>query len=315
MKHLPNELLYLLKVYNYITKEITLENARSRSEEIREYIANADYLGAFPTVKEYLSEEKSMEDIITYIQRNERTYSLLGDWANREASTLFSEKGISFDGAVGIIGSLSVKKEDNNAFFLLPSMPCIYNKIVLLNADISEDVLVENILWLEFYRTRECMCLEVFDDNCRTVKISFSDFEVKKVFSSAEVLSKDCKSAYEACVHMCCAINEKLDYDPSLLNEKEKGLIPVITFLSAVSNLKLCGEYREMDTLFTGYGISKAKKLLSAVARCNSDKKSVALSKRMARLLKSKTCAPLLEKISNDIILSQKGISAINELN
>ena len=40
MKHLPNELLYLLKVYNYITYEIGLDSARSRADEIREYISH-----------------------------------------------------------------------------------------------------------------------------------------------------------------------------------------------------------------------------------------------------------------------------------
>ena len=70
MKHLPNELLYLLKVYNYIMYEIGLDRARSRADEIRAYIAKADFLDAYPTVKEYLSEDKSIDDIITYIQRN-----------------------------------------------------------------------------------------------------------------------------------------------------------------------------------------------------------------------------------------------------
>ena len=65
MKHLPTELLYLLKVYNYIKFDIGLDHARSRADDIRAFIAKADYLKDYPTILEYLSEDKSMEDIIT----------------------------------------------------------------------------------------------------------------------------------------------------------------------------------------------------------------------------------------------------------
>lgn len=307
MKHLPNELLYLLKVYNYIRHDIGLDRARSRAEDIREYIRNADYLDAYPTVKEYISEDKSIDDIITYIQRNERTYSLLGEWAQRETETILSKKGL--DGSsLSYLGGLLVKKEDDDAYFLLPSKPCIENKIVLLGADLSEDIFCEKVLWLELYRTQDGMCLEAFDDNCNTSKISFSDFKVEKMFFSAAPLSEGCRTVYDSCVRMASVILEKHGYDPTLLCDEEKQLMPVIKFLTDASKESLHGEYAYQDLLFCEYGIEKGRSLLSAVAMCDSDKKRAALSRKTTRLLKSKKCAPLIERIASELKESQKDI-------
>lgn len=306
MKHLPNELLYLLKVYNYIMYEIGLDRARSHADEIRAYIAKADFLDGYPTVKEYLSEDKSIDDIITYIQRNEKTYSLLGDWKNGEITALLSSKGI--EGTIGIVGGFSVKKEGDNAYFLLPGSPCYSNKIVLLNADLNDDANIEKILWLEFYKTREGMCLEIFDDNCDTVKISFSDFEIEKVFHSVANLSECSKAPYDLAVKMAAAIFEKHEYDSTLLNEDENRLFPIVSFFAEIKREGLHGAYPEMNNLFSEYKIDKGQKILSKTALLTDEKKLASLSRKMARLLKSKKCAPLIDRINNDIIASQNNI-------
>lgn len=304
MKHLPSELLYLLKIYNFIMYDVGLEFARSHSEEIRDYISKADFLDAYPTVREYLSEDKSIDDIITYIQRNEKTYSLLGEWKDGEIEALFKSKGL--EGAFGFSGAFSVKKEGDNAFFLLPNNPYSSNKILLLNADLAADVNIEKILWLEFYKTRDGMCLEIFDDCCKTLKVSFPDFEIKKVFHSAAILSEGAKNTYDSLSKMASAVFEKYEYDNTLLNDREKKLLPVIYFLESVKRGSLSGEHPEIDALFLEYGIAGGQKILSKAMQIGNDKKAAALAKKMARLLRSKKCIPLMDKLNKDMIASQK---------
>ena len=145
MKHLPNELLYLLKVYNYVTQDIGLDCARSHSEDIREYIRNAEFLNEYPTVREYLSEEKSIDDILTYIQRNEKTYSLLGEWKDGEIESLFKSKGI-VGSAKDLNCGISVKTEGEDAYFTLPGGECREQRIILKDCTLNEDVFIDNIL-------------------------------------------------------------------------------------------------------------------------------------------------------------------------
>ena len=233
MKHLPNELLYLLKVYNFITRDIGLDKARSRSEEIREYIKNASFLDAYPTVKEYLSEDKSIDDILTYIQRNEKTYSLLGEWKDGEISALLKSKGIEepFD----FTGSfdLGIDKE-GNAYFTLPYKPCINHKIVLVDSDCTEAVHVDEVLWLELYRTKESFGIEIFDNDCNTVKLSFSHFEAEKEFLYDSALIEGYRSSFEALSKLSSFIWEKHQYDASILNDGERALIFVAEFFASL---------------------------------------------------------------------------------
>ncbi len=309
MKHLPTELLYLLKVYNYVKDEIGLDRARSHADDIRAFIANADYLKDYPTILEYLSEDKSMEDIITYINRNERTYNLLGEWRDREMEALFREKGIS-SAAIGFIGGISVYNEEGNAYFLLPDSLCSKNKIVLLGADIMEDIHTDKVLWLEFYRTREGMALEVFDDSCKTFKVTFSDFECKKVFYSVEPLSVGNKTAYQSTLKMSAALCEKARSSFEQLNDKEKKVMFIALFFDALPRYELFGNYPEMSALLGQNGIEKAVKLLEKLA-AGDEKKKKSLSKKMESILKSKKSLSFIEKINAEIIASQENIEAI----
>lgn len=306
MKHLPNELLYLLKVYNFIKFDIGVDRARSHADEIRNFIANADYLSAYPTVKEYLSEDKSMEDIITYITRNERTYDLLGQWRDREMEHILSGKGLS---TFGFIGGLDVMKEGKYAYFLLPCNEYSKNKIVLLDADISEDIHTKNILWLELYKTKEGMALEVFDDDCKTCKVTFSDFECRKLYYSVAPLSVGNKTAYQSAVKMSSALCEKAS-DSDLLNDEERKIMFLALFFDALSRHGLNGKYEEISALLSANGMDKAVKLLEKISSCD-DKKRKALSKRIESLLKSKKYAPFMEKIAEEIKNSQKNIPAL----
>ncbi len=308
MKHLPTELLYLLKVYNYIKDEIGLDRARSHADDIRAFIANADYLRDYPTILEYLSEDKSMEDIITYINRNERTYNLLGEWRDREMDALLSAKGIT--GTIGFIGGISVYKEEGNAYFLLPDKLYSTNKIVLLGANIEEDIHTEGILWLEFYRTKEGMALEVFDNNCKTYKVTFSDFECQKEYYSVEPLSKGNKTAYQSTLKMSVALCEKARTGFEQLNDREKKVMFIALFFDALSRYELFGNYPEMSALLGQNGIEKAVKLLEKIA-AGDDKKKKSLSKKMESILKSKKSLSFIKKINAEIIASQENIEAI----
>jgi len=307
MKHLPNELLYLLKVYNYVVHDIGLDRARSHADEIREYIAKADYLDPYPTVREYLSEDKSMEDIITYISRNERTYDLLGQWRDREMEHLLSEKGLSE--SFGFIGGMSVFREGKNAYFILPCNAYSTNKIVLLDADISEDIHTEKILWLELYRTKEGMSLEVFDDNCKTYKVSFSDFECRKIYYSVEPLSAGNKTPYITAVRMSSALCEKAT-ESSFLNDGERRIMFLALFFDALSRHSLTGKYDEVAAVLSQNGMEKAVKILSKIADCD-EKNKKALSKKMESILRSKKSVPFIEKVICEIKASQEGIEAL----
>lgn len=308
MKHLPTELLYLLKVYNYIKFDIGLDHARSRADDIRAFIAKADYLKDYPTILEYLSEDKSMEDIITYITRNERTYSLLGEWRDREMEHLLSEKGLS--GSFGFIGGMSVKKEGENGYFLLPDKLYSKNKIVLIGANIEEDIHTDKILWLEFYRTKEGMALEVFDDSCKTYKVTFSDFECRKKYYSVEPLSVGNKTAYQSAIKMSAALCEKARASFEQLNDREKGVMFIALFFDALSRYELFGNYPEISALLRENGMEKAVKLLEKIA-VSEEKKKKSLSKKMESILKSKKSLSFIEKINAEIIESQKNIEAI----
>lgn len=307
MKHLPTELLYLLKVYNYIKFDIGLDHARSRADDIRAFIAKADYLKDYPTILEYLSEDKSMEDIITYITRNERTYNLLGEWRDREMDALLSAKGIS--GTIGFIGGMSVIKEGENAYFLLPDKLYSKNKIVLIGANIEEDINTDKILWLEFYRTKEGMALEVFDDNCKTYKVTFSDFECRKEYYSVEPLSVGNKTPYISAVRMSSALCEKAS-DSSVLNDAERRIMFLALFFDALSQYSLTGKYDEVAAVLFQNGMEKAVKLLLKIAD-SDEKKKKALSKKLESILKSKKSVPFIEKVICEIIASQKDIEAI----
>lgn len=312
MKHLPNELLYLLKVYNYVVYDIGLDRARSRAEDIRNYIANADFLHGHPTVLEYLSEEKSIEDIITYIQRNEKTYSLLGEWAARETEALFKEKNIE-PSTLGITGGFSIKRDNCNAYFILPYKEGIDRRIVLLDADLTDDIYIEKVLWLEFYRKRDGMCFELFDDNCRTTKICFSDFEWQKVFLSAEILSKNCKSDFESAVKMSSFILEKYEYGKTLLNKKEAELLPVTKILARPENIHGSGSYEFLDACFKEHSISKGERIIASIKNSDSEKKIINASKKLMRLLRSNKCIPLMQDICKQITDSQKPSRISNE--
>jgi len=302
MKHLPTELLYLLKVYNYIKDEIGIDRARSHADMIRRFIAEADYLKSFPGIMEYLSEEKSMEDIITYIQRNEKTYSLLGQWKDREIEALFAEKGI--EGFFGMIGGFSVERcEDGSAYFVLPLKECMIQKIVLENADITDSISIEKVLWLELYRSRDGLFLEMFDNDCNTTKIGFSDFHREIVFLSAAPLSQNARSPLDGAVRMAQHIYDKFCCNASLLNEKERKLLPLIRFLSELSSGTLSGgDHPDALALFSEYGIEKGQRLLS---RLEDDKSSAKASKKLLRLLRSKKCLPLTTHLCEEIISSQ----------
>lgn len=307
MKHLPNELLYLLKVYNFITREIGLDKARSRSEEIREYIRQADFLNDYPTVREYLSEDKTIDDILTYIQRNEKTYSLLGEWKDGEIAALFKSKGI--EGAFCFTGSfyLDIDK-DGYTYFTLPYKPCILHKVVLLGADNEKSVHVEEILWLEFYRTKEAFCIEIFDNNCNTVKVSFSDFEVEKKFLSGLALSEGCKTTYEAISKMSSFVWDKFEYDENLLSDGERAILPIVGFFASLEEGEYSGNTEDIIQLFNEYAVEKGEKLIKAYSECDSEKKKLSVLKKIKRLLMSKKCRSFMEEILERLINTQKDI-------
>ena len=223
-------------------------------------------------MREYLSEDKSIEDIITYIRRNEKTYSLLSEWKDGEISSLFKSRGI--EDSFNFCKSFDLKVDSfGNTYFTLPYKPCIEYKIVLLDADNEGSIHVENILWFEFYRTKEALCIEIFDDNCETTKITFSDFECKKLFSSGTSLSENCRSAFEGVTKLSSFINEKYEYDPALLNE---------------------------------YKLLKAVKILNSITLSDSERKKSALSKKLLRFFRSKKCIPFIEKVLSELMDSQK---------
>ncbi len=307
MKHLPNELLYLLKVYNYIVHEIGLDRARSRSEEIREYIKNASFLDAYPTVKEYLSEDKSIDDIITYIQRNEKTYSLLGEWKDGEISSILKSMGI--EAALDFIGGFDLEVDsDGNTYFTLPYKPCIQHKIVLLDADNEGAVHVDKILWLELYRTKEALSLEIFDDNCHTVKITFSDLECRKIFLSGVFLTENCKSSFDAVSKLSAFIDEKYQYEASILNDEEIAILPIAGFFANINDLKSDTFISSVIALFDEYSIEKGAKLLKTLSASDSEKKKISTLKKVKRLLASNKCGPLMGSVLEKLIRSQKDI-------
>ena len=294
MKHLPNELLYLLKVYNYITKDIGLERARSNAEKIREYIKNADFLAPFPTVLEYLSEDKSIEDIITYIQRNERTYSLLGEWKDRELTSVLESAGI--DGFIGFVGCLELKKRDNDAYFTLPDGPCTEKLLIMENADLPTDI-----------STAPLLCLEVFDDSCNIYKVSFSSLRSEKIFYSAAPLSYGCKKSFDAVTRMCTFLCEKAKNSASKLNDSETELLPFIRLYALEGTPEWSAAIFSTICIFNEYGIEKGEKLIKALSSAD-DKKIKGLTKKLSRLLRSKKCASLNEAILNSLIISQETI-------
>lgn len=305
MKHLPNELLYLLKVYNYIMFEIGIDSARSHSDEIRDYIAKADFLDAYPTVREYLSEDKSMEDIITYIRRNEKTYALLSEWKDGEISSLFKSRGI--DGSFSFTGSFDLNIDSfGSAYFVLPYKPCIQHKIVLLDADTEGHIHVDNILWFEFYKTKEALCIEIFGDNCETTKITFSDFECQKLFSSGTSLTESSISSFDRVTRLSSFIGEKHEYDPSLLNDKERSLLPAVRFFINADRPDSDTAANSVISLLNEYKLEKAVKILESIKLSDSEKKKAALSKKLLRFLKSKKCNPFIEKVLSELIDSQK---------
>ena len=307
MKHLPNELLYLLKVYNHITKEIGLDHARSRSGEIREYIKNATFLDAYPTVREYLSEDKSIDDIITYIQRNEKTYSLLGEWKDGEILSILRSKGIDGTISAGDF-DLYVDKE-GNTYFTLPYKPCIRHKIVLVEADNSGPVHVDDVLWLELYRTKEALCLEMFDLGCNTVKITFSDLECKKLFSDCTSLIEGCKSSFDAVTRISSFIWEKHQYDPSILSDMEKELLPLVRFFLGLDSGDLDTDLEPVLAFMEKCGIEKGARLLGALSECDSDRKKQSLVRKIKRPLRSKSTSPIMKDLCEKLIEAQRSIT------
>lgn len=306
MKHLPNELLYLLKIYNFVTKEIGIDHARSRSEEIREYIRQADFLNAYPTVKEYLSEDKSIDDILTYIQRNEKTYSLLGEWKDGEISSLFKSKGLE-GAAFGFVGGFDIDiDKEGNAYFTLPYKTCISQKIVLLDSDCVSAIHVDEILWFEFYRSKEFYCIEIFDDDCNTVKVTFSDFKAEKSFSRGEPLCEGVKSSFEAVSRLSDFIFEKNLYDPSLLSEGERNMLSVASFFAFVCGRECKFDITDIISLFNEYSIGKGEKLLKAYGECDVEKKRLSIQKKIKRLLMSKKSASLVNDIFEKLVNTQK---------
>jgi len=301
MKHLPNELLYLLKIYNYVMYDIGLDHARSRAEDIREYIRKADYLRDHPGLMEYLSEEKSMEDIITYIKRNEKTYELLTQWKDREQTAIFEAKGIADMGdMLGFIGDITVYAGDGcDAYITIPNSTTCSMKIIFKGAALSENITIsEEVLWSEFYRTRECYCWELFLDNFETVKLSFEDFFYEKTFYNACNVSLFCSDPWEILFDISEVIFEKRKYDPSLLCEKEKELLPLIDFILSIRDMNTKDASPEAVEAFLSHtrelGLSKAEKLIT--------------SQKLHRYLCSAECEGLWRRIYKELCESQEDI-------
>ena len=308
MKHLPNELLYLLKVYNYVTQDIGLDCARSHSEDIREYIRNAEFLNEYPTVREYLSEEKSIDDILTYIQRNEKTYSLLGEWKDGEIESLFKSKGIEGN-AKDLICGISVKIDGEDAYFTLPGGECREQRIILKDCTLNEDVFIDNILWAELYRSKDGgYSFEIFDGDCNTVKIDFSDFECKKMFFSAAPLINGCKNDFCAVVKTSEFLNEKYRNDSSSFSEGEITLLPVIRFFAFDGEALDRSDLNEIISLFDEYDLKKGVKLLISLSESESEKKKISISKKIKRLLASRKCRPFVKTVLEKMIDTQKDI-------
>lgn len=306
MKHLPNELLYLLKVYNYIMRDIGLDRARSNSEKIREYIRNADFLAPFPTVLEYLSEDKSIDDIITYIQRNERTYSLLGEWKEREAAAILSEAGA--DASLCAIGQIELIKDKDRAYFTAQSGPCTEKRIVMKDADLACDLSIDSILWLELYRTKDGLCLEIFDDGCRTCRVSFSALSTEKVFYSALPLTEGLSKDFDAAHRLCAHLNEKASCATSLLNSEERELLPFIRLFALEGSTEWAALLPRPAEVFDEYSLTKGAKILNKLSAAENEKKARAHTKALARFLRSKKCTPLTEGLLKKLKKSQETV-------
>ncbi|MBQ4067518.1 MAG: hypothetical protein IJD22_07740 [Clostridia bacterium] len=221
---------------------------------------------------------------------------------------LLEQKGI--DASLNIKGRFSLKKEDRDAYFLLPDAPCKMKKILLKNATVSGNTETADILWLELYRMGDCYYLEIFDDECRTLKVSFDDLSCGTHFLSALPLASCCKSSYEALTRVSSHILEKHLYDPSILCESEKELLPCIKLFA-----HLCTSHPienddaiEARSLFKEAGIEQGLKLLKDDSYCSNEKKALSISKKLARLLKSKKCDPLKKVLLERILLSQEHI-------
>lgn len=314
MKHLPTELLYLLKIYNYVMFEIGLDSARSRAEEIREYIASCTFLKDHPGLFEYLSPEKSMEDIITYIKRNEKTYEMLGEWKHGECDSLFESRGLDncIHRAV-ISDKLVFKRTDTkDAYIEFDDGNYSYTKLILVGAELSEDVTItEELLWYEFYRNRDGrLCLEMFTESLETVKIEFNDFTCEKVFYNATEAFPFWDNPYEYICDMASIIYHKHRSDPSLLCKEENDILPIVEFLHFL-NLSNLGEASKDATdafisLLREYGLTKQEKLLVKL----SEKKKFSVYNRN-KLINALSLAEgecLWRRLYNDICNSQKDV-------
>ena len=315
MKHLPTELLYLLKIYNYIMYEIGLDSARSRAEEIRAYIDSCTFLKDHPGLYEYLSPDKSMEDIITYIKRNEKTYDMLSEWKDGECSSLFEAKGLEnyLDRAVICSYELSFKRTDtNDAFLEFDGGDLSTTKLILEGAQLSDDITVtDGVLWYEFYRRRDGkLSFELFTDSLDTVKLDFDDFRCERVFYNATEAFPFWDNPYELLCDMSSVIYEKKLYDASLLTNEEGIILPVVEFLHFLNMCRIEDASKEAVAAFRSllqeYGLKKQDKLL--VKLLKKKKFSVYSRNKLISSLSLAECESLWRRLYGDICNSQKNV-------
>lgn len=303
MKHLPDQLLYLLKVYNYITVDVGLASARSREEDIRAFIKDADYLLPYGAILEYLSPEKSISEIITYTERNQKTYSLLKDWKNREIEAIFAAVGI--EDSFSLEGDFCLYKEGDNAYFTLPRNAYSLHRIVLENAHIAEDIILKDVIWAELYRSGNGFGFELFTDSLEHIKLSFDGLCAERIFLSVSPLADEAKAETDGVFSMCDALFEKYSEDPALFNESEEKLLPYILFFHALSSGSIDSICPIVCDFFSDRGLKKGRSLFEKVNTCENPKKARRLALKIKKYVKSKKCAEAVSALVKDIRNSQ----------
>ncbi len=321
MKHLPTEMLYFLRIYNYIQFEIGLESAKAREKDIRAFIASCDFLKDYPTLSEDFSERKSIDHIITYIKRIEKTYDIIRQWKDKECEALFSEIGEN-DHLCSHYGPLAIKKDisESNAYMLLYDIEFADINLIFKGADLKEDITISNeVLWYELYRSAEGMVYEVFTEDFKTVKIVFKELKIEKIFPSALDISPLDISPWEHLVSMASLIYEKYEYDPSLLCEKELSLLQTLEFLSALRNWNIkkasSDAIDSFALLLEEYSLNKAKKLLDAILETKKDRRAERLHQKLLRELSNVYGEELWRRLYGEICVSQSQIPRRSEIN
>ncbi len=314
MQYIDDGLLHLHDLHTYIYDDIKRKWAEVYEEEIRAKIAKAAHLSAVPHLKAQLAADRPLWEILSLVDLYEEQLPAALEARDVEAAALVAEavpelqrQNLEFLDFC----SLYPMPDRKSAYVGIPTSFAQEARLVLQGLEMDGALELQEPIWWELTRQGAGYRLSFLTDAFEMLELDFDGLQLQRQFYHAGSCCGYVENPWLLLSGMAEAILEKNGVDPTLLNEKEQALLPMLKALCGLEGFWLedgvATLFAPLQEQLRAQGLIKAAVALETFCAAPENKRE-SRRQKLLHCLRQTDCEALWRQLYTSIMESQSGL-------